>query len=63
MLNPKRHCNCSTAVKGSTSVVRGGPNECLRCDQEQTLKDLTFILSFFSLFQICGGVKLSRQNI
>ena len=50
MVNPKRHCNYSIAVKGSTAVVREGPNECLRCDQEGALT-----LSFFSVFQILGG--------
>lgn len=64
VVNPKKHCNYSTAVKGSTAVVSEGRNECLRCGQERALKDLAFILSFFSLFQIGGGAggKLSKQN-
>lgn len=65
VVNPKKHCNYSTAVKGSTAVVREGLNECLRCGQERALRDLAFILSFFSLFQIGGrgaGGKLSKQN-
>lgn len=64
VVNPKKHCNYTTAVKGSTAVVREGPNECFRCGQERALKDLAFILSFFSLFQIGEGAerKLSKQN-
>lgn len=54
MVNPKRQCNYSTAMKASTAVVKKGPNKCLRCGQEGALKDLAFILSLFSVFQIGG---------